>query len=777
MRRIRRRFQPVALALCAFAACQPGDHAGLGPDVRRGLEQGREAAGVWIVAARSAAEVDAGTAIAAGYLERLRLGLGSPFRLIDQTLQDPRLDEAQRRALGWALLARTLDRAAYQVPDVVLDRIVTPAGGQRPALGHEHLELIDNAIRESRDPRSGELAVRLAYAFAAAEGSLVDRASDIGARVAALVRDRELARRDAIRLLRAAQEQAADPLALVQRWRTERRFEVEQPPMNVLTPQLEREAMEVAPRLARAFRELAPQAWHAPAPRFDHRSPSLLGAVAAERLAAIADTFDAPAQTPIVISARLYRKELLEAPGVSESERARREAFIANAVNEERFAAELARLRRAGRNDAGPALAGVSAAVALRAYAQEPVWFPGFGGPSTRELQERFGLSSVRFSDDVPASWRPYYRRMIALALADLYRVLPALDLEGLRIEFNDGTGQEATLAMHDPRARKLLLPAATAAGTIAHEVAHDLDWQVALRRYRVRGDYASDRATRSRGDRLALRLQDLANASLDARGLDDRGSAHARRPAEVFARNIDWFVAVSLAAEGRINGYLSSVQDDMLTGYGTVRPPDITGTAGRALVNILDEVAPLYPATRDWFLKSYGPQRSLTPYDLVRGVLESSLPDRAGAHSPHPLALATSTASSMAFARVHDAREAGFQAIDSWVCRSPGAAYDPDLETARRRLVLDAARARARGLAIERATDLAGQDGRRWVERQLFGPPWPASDADSTLLRALQPLVAGVGDVGQPDVELAPDRFDLSTPPQDCLAAPFRLN
>jgi hypothetical protein len=777
MRRIRRRFLPVALALTALAACQSGDHAGLGPDVRRGLENGREAASAWIVTGRTDIEVEASTAIAVGYLERLRLGLGSPFRLIDMAVHDPRLDATQRGALGWALLARTLDRDAYQVPDAVLDRIVPAARGKRPTLGREHLELIDNAIRESRDPRSGEVAVRLAYAFAAAEGSLVSQAPEIGARVAALVRDRELARSDAIRLLRAAQDQVVDPFALLPRWRAERRFEVEQPPMAVLSAELEREALELAPRLARAFRELTPRSLDAPDPRYDQRSASLLGVVAATRLAAIADSFNAPAQTPIVISTRLYRNELLEAPGVTEAERARRENFLESAINEERFAAELARLHRTGRNDAAPALAAVSAAVALRAYAQEPVWFPGFGGPSTRELLERYGLASIRFSDDVPAEWRPYYRRMVDMAFADLYRVLPALDLEGLSLLFNDGSGQEATLAMHDPRARRLLLPAATAAGTIAHEVAHDLDWQVALRRYHVRGDYATDRATRSRSDRLALRLQDLANASLDANRLDERTSDHARRPAEVFARNIDWFVAVSLAAEGRINGYLTSVQDDMLTGYGTVRPPDITGAAGRALVNILDEVAPLYPATRDWFLKSYGPQRSLTPYDLVRRVLESNRPDRRDSQATHPLQLATSTASAVAFQQVEQAREAGFEAIESWICRSPGAAYDPDLELARRSLVLETARARARGLALDRANELGGQEGRRWVERQLYGPPWPATDADSAVVEVLQPLLNGVHDVARLDVDVAPKRFVLSTPPDHCAAAPFRLN
>src|SRR5690606_24136984 len=88
------------------------------------------------------------------------------------------------------------------------------------------------------------------------------------------------------------------------------------------------------------------------------------------------------------------------------------------------------------------------------------------------------------------------------------------------------------------------------------------------------------------------------------------------------------WFVVVALAAEGRLTGYLSSVQDDLLTGYGTVLPPDVTGTAGLALVRNLDEIAPVYPTTRENFLRGYGPFRSLKPYDLVRQVVEAELPE-----------------------------------------------------------------------------------------------------------------------------------------------------
>src|SRR5690348_9107204 len=52
------------------------------------------------------ARPDSVTTIALGYLERLRLGLGSPFRLVDYALIDPRLDDSTRVRVAWALLAR-----------------------------------------------------------------------------------------------------------------------------------------------------------------------------------------------------------------------------------------------------------------------------------------------------------------------------------------------------------------------------------------------------------------------------------------------------------------------------------------------------------------------------------------------------------------------------------------------------------------------------------------------------------------------------------------------
>jgi hypothetical protein len=206
------------------------------------------------------------------------------------------------------------------------------------------------------------------------------------------VRDRELARGDVLRLLRAAEQQGVDPLALLTVWRTERRFDVERPVLGELAQESEREAMEVAPRLAQALRALTPKLQAGERVPLTG-APSLLGREAAERLREAAEALNMPPQTPVVIASRMYRRELIEHPVLSAEQRTQREHFAASAVTEERFAAEYALLRQDSPRDIAPQLTAMYAAVALRAYAQESIWFPGMGGPSSRELEERFGLA------------------------------------------------------------------------------------------------------------------------------------------------------------------------------------------------------------------------------------------------------------------------------------------------------------------------------------------------------------------------------------------------
>jgi hypothetical protein len=767
------------LALAALAAacgCNTASAPAVGPDARRELERAGDAATEWITRSRTRVEVDLQTAVATGYLERLRLGFGSPFRLAEYALNDPRLADTLRTRVAWAILGRTLARDAYQVDPIALDRISLRRVGGMPGTGRLHLDLIDGVVRQSGDPRSGELAVRLAYSLAAAAGDLGRAGPDAAVRAAALIRDRELAYDDVTRLLRAAADSSMNALSLMQRWRAERRFDVERPAMAPLDGASELHAMELAPRLAQMIRVLstAPSSSRGPLAGTLRRPASLLGNAAAERLRDAADSLHAPPETPVAVATMVHRDEIIDPPWVPADERVIREQFVNASWNAERFAAQYALISTRSVWDAGPATAALAAAVALRSFAQEPVWFPGFGGPSLRELQERWGLGSVSFDDGVPAAWRPYYRRVLDLALADLSRVLPALDIDGLAVHYTGVDRRDQTLALHDPRRRRLILPPVTATGTLAHEIAHDLDWQVALRRYRVRGDYASDRAVRIAGDRFAERLQELTGAMLRLAAPGDR-TGHANRPAEVFARNLDWFVVASLAARDRTNGYLSSVQDDMLTGYGSVRPPDITGAAGHALVRILDEVAPLYPDTRAWFVSHYGLTRALTPYDLVRRVLEA-VPDAPSPQEPAD-AFGGFLASLDRFEEVEHARDAGFTAIDEWICAAPGASFHQRHEFARRELVMAATRARARALALQIARRVSGRSGERWVAARLDDEPGPTADElDPAVLAALQPIVerarqAITVDLPQPAARIAYIRL-----PEHCTAGPLHI-
>jgi hypothetical protein len=766
MPNLRRHLILIALACAAaFSGCGRPEHAGLAPDVRRELEQGRATFGHWIQDARAGADLPDEAVIGLGYAERLRLGLGSPFRLVETVLRDPRLTEPVKREVAWGLLSLMLSGEAYEVDPITLDRAGLGGISSWPGLGRHHLQLIESAITESRDPRAGEQAVRLAYQLAAMEGSLPAQAPLYATRAAALIRDRELARADVARLLRSAEVVHGDPLSAISKWRSERWLRVESPGLTALSEESEREALELAPKLAQTLRMLRPRLGDVTAQRQDQPDVhvSYLTTATARRLTAIADSTNMPPQAPIAIASRTYRVELLEQPWLTEAERASREAFAGTATEEE-FVAAYAQLERLSPVDAAPSLAAVWAAVALRPSAQEPVWFPGFGGPTARELEERYGFSSVRFADDVPAEWRPYFRTQFERAVQDMQRVLPALDLRGLAVRFSD-VNRGGTLAMHDPKARVLILPPGSSAGTVAHEVAHDLDWQVALRRYRVRGDYASDRASRAGTDRLAARVRDLSPSAALNVG-DDRAGAHARRPAENFARAVDWFVAASLASQGRTNGYLSSIQDHVLTGYGTVRPPDISGRGGDALINILDDVAPLYPETRDWFLRTYGTGRAHNSFDLIRGMAEVELPD------PTPagvLAGADNQDVAAALDALVSARGRGFEAIDEWMCRAPAGAHNSELEQLRRRLVAEAAAARARGVALQHAQRLHGAEGARWVAHQLYGGPWPTQTLDEGMKELLAEVVNNARQVERIEVRSAVPTFDLLRLPTHC--------
>jgi hypothetical protein len=206
----------------------------------------------------------------------------------------------------------------------------------------------------------------------------------------------------------------------------------------------------------------------------------------------------------------------------------------------------------------------------------------------------------------------------------------------------------------------------------------------------------------------------------------------HNRRPAEVFARNADWFVAVSLAREGRTNAFLTSVQDELLTGYAGVVPPDVDGGAALAVADLLDDMTFIAPPTRAGFLRLYGGGRSLGPYDLVRRALAypadslaaAALADSgppwstdAGAFSPAPVLTATASC-----VRASDERAEAEQA-----------------------LIERAAEARARGVLRQAAHRAHADSSTAAPLRALFGGPWAPALGERAVVRGAHAVIAAL--------------------------------
>jgi hypothetical protein len=663
------------------------------------------------------AELPDAEVIALGYLERTRLGLSSPFRLIAFAREDERLEPATRERLAYAILNLTLQGRGYQLDPSVLD-VIQFIGVQRAgSAGEQHLRLIERSIAEAPSALSGERAVRLGYMLASTERTLEGSPDPVVAYVAAMVADRRRAREDAADLLRTASQLRMDPLELAELWRKHLRLRVERPALAVVSSRDEVNESRRGEQLAVTLRVLA-QRLSAPTSRLAHTPPhdfwgdSWLDAQAAARLSELAAAHDYPAQAPIAVAVMINRPALLARPGLSVEHRGRRRQFADVAINEEKLVGGAAELR-AVRADRGPRLSLIllQSSVFLRGWNQEEPWFPGDAAPTSRDLENRFGLASISFDADVPEAWRPYYRRMLGRSLGELHRVLPASTVRGLNVRIGATPSSTPALALHEPRTRTLTLPPHTGAGTIAHEIAHDLDWQLARKRYGRRGSYATDLAVgRQKGDRLAASLTGLSAAF--ARDADDGvPTAHDHRPAEVFARGMDWLVAAYLAHDGRAGGYLTSFQDAALPGYGTARGPQLDGQAVPSLLSILDQIAPVPLETRLWALDAYGPSRSLTAKELVRVITAAS---RDGVAFDR-------------FQALESARDKALDGLSAVSCRMTPSEEARQVVAARQRVIRTAAASAARGIVI---------DGLREVSRSLEDPVPHASVDDFLIWR-----------------------------------------
>jgi hypothetical protein len=725
----------LAIAVSWAIATRGSRRVPMTPEVAREMHAGAAFAAriAGALAVEPAESISVADAVAQSYLERLRLGLGSPFRLIDYALADRMLPDSARRLVAYAILQRTLDGDTYHAPTAALMLAGNTLAELPVRLAARHVALIDSVIAHANDPRGGELTIREAYRIAAAAGSVGRRGPWLGTQAAALARDRALARADVVSLLATARRNHIDPLGLIPVWRLERRFAVERPVMNALDPDVERRSLASVGAVVEALDSLA-----AEERRFVPDSASLANVVqsrfsgdVARRLAWVASVRAAPPQAPVTVAVtstvRPARAVSSSGSASDVSARDAVERFAERAVNEETLAAEYAVfLASESARAIQPSLAVLWSAVSMRAYGQERVWFPGDGGPTVPDLKDRFGLAAVSFDADVPTVWRPYYLRMLGLALSDLQRVLPAFGVRGLGVHFGVSPMRDAALAMHDPATRTIFLPVSTSAGVIAHELAHDLDWQSARTRYGLRGTYSTDRAVKQYRDRLAASMLELSDAGPGESSLGTEATrvVPSARPTEVFARNVDWFVSAALAREGRMNGYLSAVQDGVLTGYGAVAAPEVARDGAQAMVRALDEMTLVAPTTRTWFVETHGRGRTIPLPELTRRVLDIT-------PTPADRRPAVGTAGIRPGQWVGPTGEASARTLVALSAGCQDDKLDDRLAAERARVLMEAADARARGLLARRARYAASSARASWQARALLGNAWTPAYAD----------------------------------------------
>lgn len=663
------------------------------------------------------AAIPAGDAVSALYLERLRLGLGSPFRLIDQALRDPALDSKRSAELGEAMLARTMMGDAYWPRPQALDLVAA-------GLGVQHQAIIDSVIASHSDPRVGELAIRLAYRLASAAGAVSRRAPEIATAAAAQSRDRVLAMRDARSLFTAADRDGLSRLTLMKIWRTTRKFDVERPVIVPLSARAEREAVESLPALVARIECVTDSAnASAETARTLHRRTveRNRGDALPNRMASVAATRDMPPLAAVLVAVRSYSGPMRSS---WDSDRLTKVRFVDRVSNEETLAAEYALLAAHAAAAVPEADAAIlTAGVALRPFAQEVAWLPGETAPSVRDLQARFGVT-VTFDAGARPNWRPFFQRTLEFALLDMRRVLPGFDPRGLHVHFGTSPLGDRALALHDPIRRTIYFPPASHSGVMAHEFAHDLDWQAAKRTYGGTGWYRTDHALRQSVDKLAGAVRQMASATrADSARAPMTGVA---RPTEVLARNVDWFVSASLAREGRVNGHLSAAQDPVLTGYASAITPEAARDGGSATLRALDGLTSVPEVTRAWFSGLFGEDRRLSVHEAVRRVLETPI-DRISLKGPRAFRPWDS--------RSLDKDMGPMIGKGSWTCLVEAFAGSADDVGTVHAVVQYAAESRARGV-VRQWADFAVRRPSTTPSRlrALTGAPWDPAIADSML-------------------------------------------
>jgi hypothetical protein len=464
------------------------------------------------------------------YLARIETGLGSPFRTIEAALRDPLLPDSTREEFASGLLAVALAQRTTPIGRIVIDPF--------------HAAVVDSVIRSHPEPRRGEETIRVGYELGVAAGAVTAAEASIATELAAVARDAAYVRRDIVKLLAAAQRKKLRPIDLLPMWRAERLFEAEQPIVTAIPWASSKELVAHGARLLDVL----------------DAKPRDSAAVSSSN-AASRPAIDASVRQV----ARLLAKErnAPPLPTIVQATAALGSRASAAASNEEELAAVWLGVPRMSASDQRAwARAILGAAVKLRVTAQDPVWFAGDRAPRVIELQESHGLRSITFAAGMKQAWKDYALVSIDRALTDARRVFPDLDLRGLRIHVGVKADWPArAMALHDPETRTIYFPLGSAPGVLAHELGHDLDWQVARSVFGKTGIYATDGTARRASNILAAPVEKLTGASALHRTSASR-NATSSRPTEVLARHVDWITAAALASMGRSNGFLSTVQE-----------------------------------------------------------------------------------------------------------------------------------------------------------------------------------------------------------------------
>ena len=649
----------IVLVLAAFAASVVATHVSVTISARN-----QASIAATRLNDRLGLESPAARALSLSYLERARLGLGSPYRLIEQAVRDPRLPDSLGQDVAWTIIDRLFDGSVYEIDARSLDLV------SQPGAAAGHLAILNDVIGESDHPRVAEASLRIAYALAASSGATSLTSLPVVAEAAAQVRDRALARRDIDRAARQAQRDGVSLVDEIIHLRATRELSVEQPLLEALAPADRAAAIDDAPELLRRIEAVATVVDTAGG------APSLLDKGAAMTLASLAPGQPPLAAIRVPVSGRagtLRADSTLARSAV---------AVIGAAANEESLVAAYAYADRAseGRSSALRRLM-VSAGVALRAHAQDRVWFASEATVTTGSVVGRFGLGGITFDRDVPGDWRPFYTQMIAWSLEDFERAIPGYDPAGLSFHVGMGALPDSALAMHDPRTHTIRLSAMTPSGTLSHELAHDLDWRAARRLFAKSGGYATDRSMREQGIRLASSVRGLTSARVAGRGrISPHGSS---RPAEVFARSMDWFVADALAAMGRSNGYLSAIEDPLLAGFAALPADAPSLDAARAIVGTLAEMTFVPDSISQGYLRRWASLESLEPSTVLMRTMDASVFSRRPPRVPFGVSRQTAAELATSVLCQLDVMRTG---------------------TADERLLSMAIDARARGIAVRRA-------------------------------------------------------------------------